>query len=139
MTAPLERYRRVLETLTPETLDGLSDVVTPDVRFKDPFNDVRGADAMARVFRHMFDNVANIRFTVHHAMAAEDTALLAWRFEGILGGRPWRFDGTSMLRFAPDGRVCEHVDYWDAARDFYERIPVIGWLLACLRRRLAVR
>jgi len=139
MTEPHERYRAFLETLTPETLGRLRDHVTPDVRFKDPFNDVRGADAMARVFRHMFANVADIRFTVHHSMASGDTALMAWRFDGVLGGRPWRFDGTSVLRFAADGRVAEHIDHWDAARDFYERFPVIGWLLAWLRRRLAVR
>ncbi len=139
MSAPHERYRQFLETLTPATLEQLSDFVTPDVRFKDPFNDVRGADAMGRVFRHMFENIADIRFTVHHAMAAGETCLLAWRFEGKLRRKPWTFDGASVLRFAPDGRVAEHIDYWDAARNFYERIPVIGWPLACLRERLAVR
>ena len=139
MTAPYERYRAFLETLTPETLDRLTDHVTPDVRFKDPFNDVRGADAMARVFRHMFANVADIRFTVRHSMASGDTSLMAWRFHGVLGGRPWAFDGTTVLRFTSDGRVVEHIDHWDAAREFYERFPIIGWLLAWLRRRLAVR
>jgi len=63
MTAPHERYRRYLKTLTLETLDALPDYVIDDVRFKDPFNDVHGADAMHRVFRHMFDNVGNVRFT----------------------------------------------------------------------------
>jgi predicted ester cyclase len=139
MPAPHERYRQFLETLTPDTVDRLRDVVTSDVRFKDPFNDVRGADAMTRVFRHMFENVADIRFTVGHMASDGDTALMAWRFEGVLGGKPWGFDGTSVVRFAPDGRVAEHVDHWDAARDFYERFPVIGWLLAWLRGKLAVR
>ena len=139
MTAPNERYRTFLEKLTLETLERLPDHVTPDVRFKDPFNDVRGADAMARVFRHMFANVRNVRFTVHHALASEDTGLMSWRFQGILSGKPWSFEGTSVLRFAPDGRVAEHIDYWDAATEFYERFPVIGWLLAVLRRRLGVR
>ena len=139
MTAPHERYRTFLETLTLETLDRLTDHVTPDVRFKDPFNDVRGADAMARVFRHMFANVDNIRFTVHHSMASGDTGLMSWRFEGMLSGKVWSFEGTSVITFAPDGRVAEHIDYWDAASQFYERFPVIGWLLVALRRRLAVR
>ena len=44
MTPPHDRYRRYLETLTPETLKAISDYVTEDVRFKDPFNDVRGVD-----------------------------------------------------------------------------------------------
>ena len=113
--------------------------MTADVRFKDPFNDVRGVDAMARVFRHMFENVGDIRFTVAHSVAAGATCLMAWRFEGRLRGKTWAFDGASVICFAPDGRVREHIDHWDAARDFYERLPVIGWLLAWLRGRLALR
>jgi predicted ester cyclase len=139
VTAPHERYRAYLETLTPETLAHLSDHVTEDVRFKDPFNDVRGVDAMARVFRHMFENVRDIKFEVRRAMMEDDVCLMQWRFQGELGGRPWAFDGTSILRFAPDGRVAEHIDYWDAAGNFYERLPFIGWLLSWVRRRLAIR
>jgi limonene-1,2-epoxide hydrolase len=139
MTPPHDRYRRYLESLTPETLKAISDYVTEDVRFKDPFNDVRGADAMMRVFQHMFDNVRGVRFKVRHALTDDDTCLMEWRFEGTLIGAPWTFDGASVIRFASDGRVREHVDYWDAAQTFYERLPVIGWLLARLRKRLAVR
>jgi limonene-1,2-epoxide hydrolase len=137
--APHERYRRFLETLTPDSLGALDRYVTGGVRFKDPFNDVRGAEAMARVFRHMFENVADVRFRVHHMALAGDTCLMAWRFEGRLGSGPWTFDGASVVRFTADGRVCEHIDHWDAARDFYERLPVIGRLLAWLRGRLATR
>ena len=139
MTAPHQRYRDYLESLTPETLVNLSDHVTEDVRFKDPFNDVRGVDAMARVFRHMFENVRDIRFEVHQAMMEDEICLMQWRFQGRLWCGPWTFDGTSALRFAPDGRVAEHIDYWDAAGNFYERLPVIGWLLSWLRRRLSAR
>ena len=139
MTAPHERYRAYLESLTPETLAKLPDHVTQDVRFKDPFNDVRGVEAMGRVFRHMFENVRDIRFVVHHAMIEDDVCLMRWRFHGRLANRPWAFEGTSALRFATDGRVSEHIDYWDAAGNFYERLPVIGWLLSMMRRRLAIR
>lgn len=137
MSAPHERYSRFLEALTPETLEDLPSQVTEDVRFKDPFNDVRGVEAMAGVFRHMFEAVGPVRFRVEQTMAEGDRCLMAWRFEGRLRGRPWQFDGTSVIRFAPDGRVAEHIDHWDAATGFYERLPVIGRLLAAIRRRLA--
>lgn len=137
MTEHHERYRRYLETLTPESLAQLSVHVTPDVRFKDPFNDVRGVESMAAIFRHMFENIPEVRFTVRHLMAEGDNCLMTWRFEGKLRGRAWAFDGASALRFAPDGRVAEHIDYWDAAGNFYEQLPLIGWLLRRIRRRLS--
>ena len=137
MTEPAERYRQYLETLTPETLTALSGYVTEDVRFRDPFNDVHGVDAMTAVLRHMFDNVDGIRFRVTRISHEDDGCLMTWHFEGNLRGKPWVFDGSSAIRFAADGRVCEHIDYWDATSAFYERLPIIGWLLSRLRRRLA--
>jgi len=138
MTAPSDRYRQYLESLSPASLAEIGDFVTPDVHFKDPFNDVRGAEAMRRVFEHMFEDVSDIRFTVRRTAVDGDVCLMHWRFEGRLRGTPWVFDGTSVVKFAADGRVSEHIDHWDAAADFYERLPVIGWLLAWIRRRLSV-
>lgn len=139
MTQPHERYRLFLETLTPASLAELPDQVTEDVHFKDPFNDVRGADAMGRIFTHMFETLGPVQFTVRHSVATGDTCMMEWRFESTLGGKPLNFDGMSLVLFSADGRVAEHIDHWDAASGFYERLPVIGWLLAHLRRRIAVR
>ena len=133
-----DHYRQYLETLSPETLRELSEYVLSDVRFKDPLNDVRGVDSMSRVFRHMFENVQDIRFEVRHLASDDTICLMSWRFKGSLSGKPWCFDGTSVVHFTEDGRVSEHIDHWDAAQDLYERLPFIGRLLAFLRRRLRV-
>lgn len=138
ITAP-ERYRAYLEALTPETLNRLSDYVTDDVRFKDPFNDVRGPEAMAAVFTHMFNAVGQARFAVHHMAEDGKICLMHWTFRARLRGEDWVFDGMSAIRFALDGRVAEHVDHWDAAGAFYARLPVIGWLLERIRTRIASR
>lgn len=137
MIDPAERYRQYLETLTPETLSELSEYVSENVRFKDPFNDVRGLDAMTAVLQDMFENVDGIRFRVARIAGDTEGCLMTWHFEGTLGGKPWAFEGSSAIRFTADGRVSEHIDYWDAAGALYERLPVIGWLLSRLRRRLA--
>jgi len=45
--------------------------------------------------------------------------------------------GATHLHFAPDGRVRLHRDYWDAAEELYEKLPVVGTLVRLLRRRAA--
>ena len=70
MSSVHERYRRYLEDLSSATLGDLETYVTADVRFKDPFNDVRGVDAMRRVFQHMFENVQDVKFCAQD-MASE--------------------------------------------------------------------
>jgi hypothetical protein len=74
----------------------LADYVSDDIRFKDPFNDVHGADAMHRVFRHMFDSVGNVRSTVHRAVLDGDTCLMDWWFEGLLPSKPRVFEGPVL-------------------------------------------
>ena len=123
--------------MRPETLPELLKYGSADVHFQDPFNDVHGIDAMAEIFRHMFELVGPVRFTVYQAQAAGRVGLFSWRFEGQLFGKPWVFNGTSVITFDEDGMVIVHIDHWDAAQNFYERLPLIGWLFAWLRRRLA--
>ena len=139
MSAPHERYREFFETLTPETLARLDALVTADVWFKDPFNDVRGVDAMTWVFRHMFENLGNVTFRVHRAVSEGDMCFMTWTFSATLRGAPWAVEGTSVVRFNDDGRVVEHIDHWDAATGFYERLPLIGWMLRRIRQKIAVR
>ena len=42
--------------------------------------------------------------------------------------------GATHLRFAADGRVSFHRDYWDAAEELYEKLPLLGSLMRGLKR-----
>jgi steroid delta-isomerase len=41
------------------------------------------------------------------------------------------------VRFGSDGRVLYHRDYWDAAGELYENLPVIGGLMRWLKQKMA--
>jgi hypothetical protein len=43
--------------------------------------------------------------------------------------------GGSHLLLAADGRIAEHRDYWDAAEELYEKLPLIGGLMRWLKAR----
>ena len=53
----LDAYCDYLEGLTRKSVSNLTRHVAPDVHFKDPFNDVRGADAMRLIFDDMFEQL----------------------------------------------------------------------------------
>lgn len=136
----LDAYAAFYETLTPASLARLADHVTPDVHFRDPFNDVRGIDRLRRILEHMFSVTDNSRFVVTDRAFGADAAYVRWRYtfrpKGAAGA-PWEIVGLSELSFGADGRVISHIDHWDAAGQFYERIPVLGALLRLARRRVA--
>lgn len=136
-TDGLDAWIRFFETLDRAALDRLPDLTTEDIRFRDPFNDARGRAALRQVLEHTLDGCRNLSFTVTHRFPAEDLALLRWRFVADIRGLG-RLDviGTSEVRQAPDGRVAEHVDHWDAGEHVYLRLPLLGAPLRLIRRRL---
>lgn len=130
------------ENLRPETVDEIDDHYAADAVFKDPFNEVCGRPAIRRVFAHLFAQVGQPRFVVIDRVVDEHGALLIWEMHYRSGrkraGNPTGvIRGASHLRFDADGRVIWHRDYWDAAEELYARLPVIGWLMRALRRKLS--
>jgi len=133
----LDAYIDFFEGLEPTSLTRLEEVFEPSARFVDPFNQVIGPARIQDVFEHMFKTCASPRFQVTERAVQANVAYLRWRFtfEGGKGSRS--IVGVSRVIFANSGRVSVHEDYWDAAGQLYERIPILGGLLRTLRRRLA--
>ena len=50
--------------------------------------------------------------------------------------RPLLYPLSYWGTVAPTGRVVAHRDYWDAAEELYEKLPVLGALMRLLKRRL---
>jgi hypothetical protein len=137
----LKRYADYFEQLNADNLSQLVTVMSEDVHFVDPFNDVHGLEAVERIFRHMFTSLQDAKFRVTHAAVtggSEPIGLIRWELSSLLNGKPYNIIGMSEVGFAADGRVNSHIDHWDAGQQFYERLPVIGWLLRTIRARLSV-
>lgn len=132
-----ERYIQFWETLSPESLGRLSEIASPDIRFADPFNDIRGHAGFRAVFDDMFQRVAEPLFRVTAHAINGDLCFLRWVFTFQSSGREWRIEGVSEVRFDPSGLAIEHIDHWDAAGQLYERLPVLGAVLRRLRRKFS--
>jgi len=138
----LDGYCEYFESLTPAALDRMEHYFSSGARFCDPFNDVRGVPAIRNVFEHMFATTTEPRFEVSERIMEGEVAYLRWVFYFHPRGRgvePWRIAGVSRVRFADDGRVAEHIDYWDPAEQLYSRLPLVGRLMHWLRRRFSAR
>ncbi len=135
--AAARAYAAYFERVTPESLSELEQFCAPDIRFRDPFNDVTGVATLRQVFAKMFEDVEDPRFHVDDVAASASTAYLRWRMTFRKFNRDWEIPGMSELHFDGEGRVVLHIDHWDAAAQIYERLPLLGALLRFLRRRLS--
>ena len=129
------------QTLTPQTVDDIATVYADDASFRDPFNDVRGIEKIQRIFADMFVRLDAPTFTIIETIEQPHGALLIWDFDFRLKSlKPQltrRIHGTSHIRFDADGRVSYHRDYWDAAGELYEKLPLVGALMRWLQNRMA--
>ena len=137
--ARVQRVLRFYEGLRESDLPHLAALYAPDARFKDPFNDVRGVLPIRAVFEHMFRTLREPRFVVHQAVARQDQCFLSWDFHFVprRGGAAMTIHGATYLHFGADGRITLHRDYWDAAEELYEKLPLLGVLMRWLKRRAA--
>ncbi len=144
MTAPRCADPRVacivtlFEQLTPADIDRLGEFYAQDALFKDPFNEVQGLASVQGVFRHMYRSLHEPRFVVRDIIVQGDQCFLSWdfvfrfkRFSAALQ----TVRGGSQLQLDPIGLITQQRDYWDAAEELYEKLPLIGSLMRWLKKR----
>jgi steroid delta-isomerase len=133
----LDAIKRYYEGLQCADLARLGEYYGQNAYFRDPFNEVRGLPALHRVLEHMFESLDEPRFEFLDSFQAQGQAFLTWDFRFRLRGRALCVHGSSHLKFDAHGKVSHHRDYWDAAEQVWERVPVLGCLMRVLRKRLA--
>ncbi len=129
------------ESLQPSDIARIAEFYTEDAYFKDPFNEVKSQAAIASIFSHMFTALDNPRFVIKQRIVQGDQCFLVWdflfAFKTFKKGQLQTVRGGSHLTLAPDGRISQHRDYWDAAEELYEKLPVVGALMRWLRAKAA--
>jgi steroid Delta-isomerase len=135
----VDRVITFFERLSPNDVARMGEFYTADAQFKDPFNEVRGDQAIGQIFAHMYTTLEAPRFVVITAVAEGAQCFLTWdflfRFKRFSPTIDQRVRGASHLVFATDGRISMHRDYWDAAEELYEKLPAVGSLMRWLKRR----
>jgi ketosteroid isomerase-like protein len=119
----------------------MGDWYDEQARFKDPFNEVQGVDAVRGIFQHMYDSLNQPRFIVTARVVQGHQCFLTWDFVFGIRGQSSEITvrGASHLWLAPgtDGRwrIQRHRDYWDVAEELYEKLPLLGALMRWLKRQ----
>ena len=135
-TAEVAAY---FETLTPARIADLGQFYAPQARFKDPFNEVQGLHEVKRIFEHMYVALEAPHFVITGSMVDGAQAFLTWDFKFTFR----RFDtqnlqtirGGTHLQYDLNGLITLHRDYWDAAEELYEKLPVLGGMMRWLKAR----
>ena len=134
----VEQYVDLFENLTPEKVTQFEPLVTEDIRFADPFNDVRGFSKMSDILTDMFERSENPSFKGFEWFQQSESAYIRWEFSAklpVLG--VFKTEGVSRLSLNKQGLITEHLDFWDSA-PIYMKLPLLGRILRSIRAKMAL-
>ncbi len=136
--APLRRFCEFYDTFAPPWLDRLGEIYAPDFEFHDPFHDFSGDMKRLREYFEKPLQLAHSKFLVEDAAIGQDGCIVRWTWE-------WKWKpkspmktvpGVTHIRFGEGGRVIYHRDMFDAASGFFDIVPVLGWMIRFVKKRL---
>ena len=138
----LQRVVHFFEHLQPADVSRMAEIYTPDAQFKDPFNEVQGLPSIEHVFAHMFEALQAPRFVITNQVLQGTQCFVTWDFlfamQRMDGGQTQTIRGATHFVLREEAglwRVAVHRDYWDAAEELYEKLPVVGSLMRWLKKR----
>lgn len=103
----------------------IADLYAPGATYRShPFRQPEDGGALAYV-TGQFALEEGIRCRFASPIAAGDRAAVQWWASWVEEGSELTLAGTTVLRFEPDGRVAQHVDYWVEGDGRIE--PFAGW------------
>jgi steroid delta-isomerase len=99
--------------------------------FKDGYKEVKGVDAIETYFIATTKAIVSCTFDITDVIIHEGNYYFRWVMKLTIKrdkDNPIEQVGMSHVRFASDGKVIFHTDYWDTSVVF-ERAPVIGSII----------
>lgn len=133
----LKAYCEFFETINKDTqFEKYNYFFDENSIFQDPFQKVVGVEKIYEVFQDMYE----AKFIVLSHSCDETQSFIHWIFEYKTKKDSDfnSFEGVSIVKFNDNARVSSHVDYWDAASNIYEKIPLLGFILRLIKKKISI-
>ena len=124
----IEKYINLFSNLTPKNVKDFDNLVSKDIRFVDPFNNVKGVENFKKIFYHMFEKTQDPKFSVITYTIKNKNVFLKWKMTFYAFKSEQSIEGISELTFNKFGKITSHVDYWDSLNGLFIRLPYVGFL-----------
>ncbi len=134
-----EAYARFYENLRADyTKEEYTVFFDAQSEFQDPFQKVKGINAIHNIFLDMYERLQEPRFSVDEVISSDDVAYLRWSFSYRLSeaSQEDSFVGVSRVTFTKSAKVQSHIDYWDAGQNIYEKVPLLGSIIRLIKKRI---
>jgi len=140
--AAVARFRRFFADFSPAKVGELLDeTYAPTLYFNDTLKEITDRATLKHYLAESAAAVEQCTVDIDDVVAnATGDYYFRWRmrirFKRFARGRDTWSIGMSQIRFDADGRVVFHQDFWNAADGLFQHVPVLGWMIRAIKRRL---
>ena len=131
--------KRIFNELRATNTEILDEFYSQNILFEDPVGKISGLSSMKAYYKNMYMEVEEIRFDFKNIAENEGIYFFTWdmwlKTPNLNKGKKFVVQGVSEIHFE-NGLVKYHRDYFDMGEMVYERIPVVGWLVKKIKKRL---
>ena len=135
----INNYLNLFSNLNKENIKNFDDLVTRDIIFIDPFNNIKGLDNFKNIFYHMFDTVEEPKFDIVDYAQNKDHIFLKWKMTFYAFKASQTIEGMSDITLNKEGKVISHLDYWDSLNGIFIKLPFLGFLYKISLRMFKIK
>ena len=142
LTVP-QKVRNLYLHFDKKILKSLGDIYTADIQYRDPLHAINDLNNLTDYYASMMNDLIECRFEFHHSMemTARGEAILFWtmhyRHQKLAGGKLLELTGNTHLLF--NEKVYYQRDYFDAGSMLYEHIPVMGYAIRKIKKKVGAK
>jgi len=133
----VEKFKSYFTQMNLDDDTALIDIYADNIQFTDPIHQITGLQNLKSYFGQLNKNLLEGTFTFTDESIVNNKAFLSWEMCLKLK-RPKkivRAAGISILTI--ENKVVSQRDYFDAGELFYEHIPLFGWIIRFIKKKIA--
>lgn len=137
----LERFRATFADLSsPTTRANVVALYAETIYFHDTLHRFDRNENLAAYMASMAQSIESSSVHIDQVVRDEADVFVRWTMHFVIRARGRELDSESIgmthLRFNDRGEIILHQDFWDPASSLYRHIPVLGWLMDQVDRRI---
>ncbi len=137
----VEKFRLSFADLTDKDIDELmTELYAAELYFNDTIHTFTQRDDLVEYFKRTGEGLKSSRVEIHDVVENGEDVYIRWvmeiEFRAVGKDVHSRSVGMTHLRFNEQGQVILHQDFWDSANALYAHIPMVGFAIRRVQKRL---
>jgi hypothetical protein len=136
----MERIKSAFTNMNARNVEILDQFYDEKIHFQDPLGVHKGRDSVKSYYANIYKNVTFIEFEYTNTISEGNKHLLVWtmnlKAKGLNSGELVSLAGNSVIIFNEKNLVSYHRDYFDIGEFIYEYIPILGWVIKKIKKKL---